>query len=245
MKNWLSILLYLIIPICSFGQWEVAMDAYNNEKFDTALAQFKDLSIASPSPELDYNIANCYYKLEKYGYAIAYFEKALKSQPFDEDIQHNLRFANQYKSDKVDYIPPFNLAYTIKFISKYLPGSVLTLLMIIFGASALVLYLLRTMGLLTDKWVPKWIWLNIVFSISIWLIAELILPIKENFTEGVIVTEYANVYLTPQEGANTSFVLHEGTKAYILEYSFDETYVKIRVNKEMVGWVKKEKILNI
>ena len=54
-----------------------------------------------------YNLGNAHYRLGKVGYAILYYEKALKLSPNDEDVMHNLALAKLNLKDKVDTLPPF------------------------------------------------------------------------------------------------------------------------------------------
>ena len=73
-----------------------ANDFYKNEKFDKAIELYHQIeSKGTISVELYYNLGNSYYKINKVGPAIYYFEKALKLDPTYEDAQNNLIFAKR------------------------------------------------------------------------------------------------------------------------------------------------------
>ena len=80
------------------GSYEKAIDEYgqlvNEGYFGTSLF---------------YNLGNSYYRVGKIGYAILYYEKALKLSPSDEDVQHNLNFARLSTVDRIQPLPKFFL----------------------------------------------------------------------------------------------------------------------------------------
>ncbi len=61
-------------------------------KFQEALPLYLIIETTStlPSSTLFYNMGNCYYQLEEWAYARAYFEKALKLAPMDDQTITNL-----------------------------------------------------------------------------------------------------------------------------------------------------------
>ena len=78
------------------NQYQLAVDEYNK-----IIEQgYEGLSIF-------YNLGNAHYRLGHIGFAILYYEKALKLSPGDEDLKHNLAVANRSIKDKVDTLPPF------------------------------------------------------------------------------------------------------------------------------------------
>lgn len=94
-----------------------ANDLYKNEKFEKAIERYKKIeSKGLISSELYYNLGNSYYKLNKVGPSIYYFEKALKINPLNEDVKNNLVFAKRLSLDKIEELPKtvfqkFNINY--------------------------------------------------------------------------------------------------------------------------------------
>ena len=84
-------------------QFDQANSLYNNGKYDAAILTYESiLENNLHSSALYFNMANCYYKLNKIAPSIYYYEKALKLSPNDKDIQNNLSFAQQMTIDKFD-----------------------------------------------------------------------------------------------------------------------------------------------
>ena len=52
-----------------------------------------------------YNLGNSYYKLNKVGPTIYYYEKALKLNPLNDDVKNNLVFAKRLALDNIEELP--------------------------------------------------------------------------------------------------------------------------------------------
>jgi len=80
------------------GAYEKAIDEYQNLVEEGYLGT-----------NLFYNLGNAYYRIGKIGYAILYYEKALKISPSDDDVKHNLDFAHLSTVDRIQPLPRFFL----------------------------------------------------------------------------------------------------------------------------------------
>ncbi|MCB0296035.1 MAG: tetratricopeptide repeat protein, partial [Calditrichaeota bacterium] len=56
-----------------------------------------------------YNMGNCYYKQDRTGLAVLYYEKARKLNPNDREINENLQLANLKVKDRIELPPQFFL----------------------------------------------------------------------------------------------------------------------------------------
>ncbi len=73
-----------------------ANELYRNGAFEEAIEKYKKIeSQDAVSSELYLNLGNAYYKLNKVGPTIFYYEKALKLDPLNEDVKNNLIFAKR------------------------------------------------------------------------------------------------------------------------------------------------------
>lgn len=82
---------------------EQAATAYNNDDFNAALELYlKAANEDGTSSELFYNIGNTYYKLDKNGLAILYYERALLLDPNNDDARNNLNFVNGKANVNID-----------------------------------------------------------------------------------------------------------------------------------------------
>jgi len=97
--TWLLLFIILGIPTLAFGQYEAfqtANEAYRNENFTAAIGGYeKLLAEGYQSAELEYNLGNAYYRTNEIGEAILHYERTLRLNPGDKDVQHNLRIARQ------------------------------------------------------------------------------------------------------------------------------------------------------
>ena len=57
------------------------------------------------SKELYFNLGNAYYKTNKIGPSIYYYEKALSLDPTDSDVLNNLSFAQKMTIDRIEVLP--------------------------------------------------------------------------------------------------------------------------------------------
>ena len=99
MKNILFLL--LVIANSMSGQnadslFVSANELYRNGTFEEAIKKYKEIeTLDAISSELYLNLGNAHYKLNKVGPTIFYYEKALKLDPLNTDVQNNLIFAQR------------------------------------------------------------------------------------------------------------------------------------------------------
>ena len=94
----------------SAERWEMGNKAYMDGAYDKAVEEYSAiLEGGEYSMELYYNLANAYFKMEKIGKAILYYNKALRIAPSQEDVLHNLAIAETRTKDKITAVPEFFL----------------------------------------------------------------------------------------------------------------------------------------
>ena len=113
-KYLLQIILLAIFASAVFANTEVnslmqsGNELYKNNQYQSAIDEYNKLvKQGYEGTSLYYNLGNAHYRLGKVGFAILYYEKALKFSPGDEDTKHNLALAKRNLKDKVDELPPF------------------------------------------------------------------------------------------------------------------------------------------
>ena len=80
-----------------------ATKAYEQNDFSQAIDLWKqELEKGLYNDQILYNLGNAYYREGKIGYAIFYYESALKLNPTDQDIAYNLKLAKTQTKDKVE-----------------------------------------------------------------------------------------------------------------------------------------------
>ena len=121
MRNILYILLLVSQVFFAQNGFEKGNDLYKNGKYEQAIDAYNsELSGKKHSAELYFNLANCYYKLNKVAPAIYNYEKALVLKPNDGDIANNLKFAQKRTVDEIKVVPKVGFEKLLRdFTAKY------------------------------------------------------------------------------------------------------------------------------
>ena len=69
----------------AMAAYKSGTEAFNDERYDDALASFKEAASLYASPDFQYNIARCYEELGKHEEAVRAFETYLRAKPGAED----------------------------------------------------------------------------------------------------------------------------------------------------------------
>ena len=220
-----------------------ANDLYKNEKFEKAIERYKEIeSQGSISSELYYNLGNSYYKLNKVGPSIYYFEKALKINPLSEDVKNNLVFAKRLSLDKIEELPKtvfqkFNINYL-----QQLSYNQWAIVVIVFSVLGSLLFLLFYFA--DTPFIKRFYFVTSSVSFIL-LITALIITfnqysISKNNTEAIVFVEKVEVRNAPTFNSEEVFTLHEGTKVLVLDAV--DNWKKIRLADGKIGWIISEKV---
>ena len=220
-----------------------ANDLYKNEKFEKAIERYKEIeSQGSISSELYYNLGNSYYKLNKVGPSIYYFEKALKINPLSEDVKNNLVFAKRLSLDKIEELPKtvfqkFNINYL-----QQLSYNQWAIVVIVFSVLGSLLFLLFYFA--DTPFIKRFYFVTSSLSFIL-LITALIITfnqysISKNNTEAIVFVEKVEVRNAPTFNSEEVFTLHEGTKVLVLDAV--DNWKKIRLADGKIGWIISEKV---
>ena len=221
-------------------------DYYRNGEYDKAIETYEEiLNDGYEGTALYYNLANSYYRIGKLGYAILNYERALKLSPTDEDVKHNLAFANLSTIDRIQPLPKFFIfdiweavlgLFSVNGWSYFAYFLYITFLLFIayyFFAKTIFqqkAILFSGLGVL------------IILTLTVSL---LVVKVNRETTEknGVIVVQSVTVKTSPDIKSTDTFVIHEGIKIK-LEDKLDD-WVKISLADGKVGWLLAEKIEEI
>lgn len=251
MKKYLINIFCLLIILSSLSKadpksiMQTANEYYKNNRYQFAIEEYNKLILDGfEGTSLYYNLGNAHYRLGKVGYAILYYEKALKLSPNDEDVKHNLALAKLNLKDKVDTLPPFfifNLWENL--LSAFTVSGWTIIVYIIF-----ILLLITSVAYFFSRSVAEQ---RISFFTGIGITVVLFLAIillvvkmnKEfNIKNGIVVESSVVVKSSPDYSSKDSFQIHEGLKVRI-EDNVDD-WVKIRLDDGKIGWIT-EKSLGI
>lgn len=226
--------------------WSSANEAYNNAEYATALERYNAiLDRGLHSAALYYNLANTHFKTEQLGKAILYYNRALRLSPADEDIRHNMEYAEQMTKDSIEEIPEFILTTWVRAVRGALSSTAWSVISLILLAAALAMALfyllaqrlsLRKMGFYTMVIAAL---LFILTSLFAWSEREMIV----NSKEAIIMSSAVSIKSSPDRAATELFVLHEGTKVSIGHEIAG--WAEVRISDGRKGWVEQSRIEKI
>lgn len=251
MKKYLINIFYLLIILSSLAKadsnsiMQTANEYYKNNRYQLAIEEYNKLLLDGfAGTSLYYNLGNAHYRLGKVGYAILYYEKALKLSPNDEEVKHNLALAKLNLKDKVDTLPPFfifNLWEGILAAFSVTGWTIIVYIIFILVLIVFVVYFFSRS--VTEQRISFFtgIGLTVILLLTISL---LIVKMNKEFNtkDGVIIETSVIVKSSPDYSSKDSFQIHEGLKVRI-EDNVDD-WVKIRLDDGKIGWIT-EKSLGI
>ncbi|PQJ75602.1 SH3 domain-containing protein [Polaribacter gangjinensis] len=215
-----------------------ANDFYKNEKFEKAIELYHQIeSKGTISVELYYNLGNSYYKINKVGPAIYYFEKALKLDSTNEDAQNNLIFAKRLALDNIQEIPK-NIFQKINanYLQK-LSYNQWAIVSVVFSFLACILFLLFYFAnsptikrIYFSSSISSFLLLIISFSITYNQFS-----FSQNNKEAIVFAETSAVKNAPTFNSEEVFILHEGTKVIVLDAI--DNWKKIKLADGKQGWI--------
>lgn len=223
----------------SLGQsvFEKSNEAYKNANYQEAIIGYESILKAKKhSPELYFNLGNCYYKLNQIGQAIFHYEKALQLKPNHKDAQINLAIANQKKIDAFKEKPKVGVtAFFRKFtgffhFDTWAIWSIINTILAV-GCFAGFYFTYNSLK-------KRLFFSGIIIFMFLTIIALFAGFFEKNAINNenyaIILEEEIVVKNEPLNQANEAFKLHEGTKIEILEE--DDNWSKIFINDELEGW---------
>ena len=219
---------------------------YQKGKYEQAISEYETiLASKNHSAELYFNLGNCYYKLNKVAPAIYNYEKALVLNPEDTEITNNLKFAQKLQIDEIKVVPKVGFSKMIHDFTSIFHFN--TWAWISVGIATL--FLLFFIGYyFSESALSKRVFFFGMFVLIFLILISVSSAISEkNHFEterpAIVFAEMVLVKSEPQNGSNTVFTLHEGTKVFVLE-SLDN-WRKIQLTDETEGWIEKTAIREV
>ncbi len=249
MRKIISIVGAILFSISLLGQQDLITQgdsAYNREMYTEAISNYEAvLDQGFESAQLYYNLGNAYFNINMLPAAILNYERAKVLAPADADIDFNLNIANSMIPDKIEPVPEifyirwwkslrnsFNLyTWTIASISIFV------LLVLCAG----IFFLSR--NILMRKFA---FWSGIffiLFSIAGFSMTYTRYDIQSKHLEAIVFDPTITVKSSPNQLGKDLFVIHEGTKVFILE-EINE-WCNIKIANGSAGWLPAASIKRI
>lgn len=189
------------------------------------------------SAQLYYNLGNTYYKIDDLASAILFYEKAKKLNPNDEDINYNLGIANSRIVDNIDSVPEiifkrwWNQFYNMFSVNLWARVAIgLFILTLVFAA----IYLLARTRFIKKLFFTLGV-LFLLVSIASYYVSYQKYYYSNTSKEAILFAPTITIKSRPNRNSVDLFVIHEGTKIYILEQIGE--WVEIRIANGSVGWL--------
>jgi len=218
--------------------FESANEMYKQQNYEKAIEYYKTLEKYNLiSSELFYNLGNSYYKLNKVGPSIYYYEKALKLNPLNKDVQNNLVFARRLALDNIEELPKTVFQ---KLNSRYLQKlsyNQWAIVSIVFCALGSLLFLLFYFS--NQPRSKRTFFITSLISF-LFLIISLTITYNQfsyfkNNKVAIVFAEETEVRNAPSLNSEEVFTLHEGTKVIVLDTIDD--WKKIKIADGKIGWI--------
>lgn len=235
------------------GKESVTMDSlsksaadslYTANNYASAITIYtKILTEKGVSPELYYNLGNCYYKQNDMAHAILNYERALKLDPSDTDVRDNLSLSRSKIQDKNNAPTEFFIVAWWYSFSNFLSLPILKMI----GLLCFVLFLAFLLLISIQKPGNKRGYLKplAITSLIVSIIANLAAYQQYHnsiSSKGAIVmSESSSVSSSPSENGIELFIVHSGTRLTILDNSMKE-WCRVKYEEGKEGWIQKKSI---
>ncbi|MDI9310002.1 MAG: tetratricopeptide repeat protein [Limnohabitans sp.] len=246
MKKLVFIFLLLSQFIWANNPFEKGNNLYQKGEYQEAIAAYESvLKSGQESAEVYFNLGNCFYKLNKVAPAVFNFEKALLLSPNDTEIQNNLAFAQKMAIDEIQEVPQVGFSKIIAdFTSSFHYDTwawIAIILAILFLTSFVGYYFSATTTL-------KRLFFSAMAVMMLLIVISLFSGFYEqnritNTKPAIVFADTLNVKSEPNVASQNAFVLHAGTKVFILEDL--SNFYKIQLADLKEGWVEKSALKEI
>ncbi|MDR0363832.1 MAG: tetratricopeptide repeat protein [Bacteroidales bacterium] len=216
-----------------------AISFYNANMYHDALEYYKYINdtLGLESAALYYNMGNSAFKMNDLPLAILFYEKALKINPKDEDALFNLGLSNSRIPDKIEVVPEVLPVRWYKAVVSIFTPNQWAYCAIMLLATALILIglyflarsiVIRQLGF----WAGVVLLLLCIFS---FIVAGQATYNQVSHETAIVFSPSVTIKSSPEGSSTDLFVLHEGTKVWILESLND--WHKIKIANGSVGWI--------
>ncbi len=241
-------IVFLLFLLPSIGSASMDLDSlmvkanklYQSKNYDVAIKTYETIiNNGFVGPSLYYNLGNAYFRENKLGYAILYYEKALKLAPDDEDIKYNLKIANARTVDKIQEVPQlfiikwWNILVTALSIPGWLTITLFFYILLLVSIGLFVL--MKNFKIQREAFIAGVISFTALVIVTIVLIARINLETSSSY--GILLNKSQVVKISPDRQSNDAFVIHEGIKFKIEDEL--NNWTKIKLSDGKVGWLPK------
>lgn len=220
--------------------------AYDSKNYLDAAALYQQvLDQGYESAALYYNLGNAFFNLNRLPEAILFYERARILSPRDPDIIFNLNIANSMIPDKIEAVPEiFYVGWWKSLRDGFNLHTWALICLIVFTmVMACAAFFILSQSLLLRK-LAFWFGIALIMAgIAVFSIAYSKHEIQSKHLEAIVFDPTITVKSSPNKLGKDLFVIHEGTKVFILEEIND--WANIRIASGSTGWMPLSSIKRI
>ena len=216
------------------GEYEQAIDAYNSV-----------LNKGYVSVPLYYNLGNAYFRVDNLPAAILNYERALKIDPLDKDVQQNLDYVNSKTLDRFNKVPELFITRCFNAILGWFTlsqwGVVTIVLMVLVCLFAVVFFLANSYRIRQISFYTGIV--MVVFLICSYVNGSVLKDRIENLHYAIVMQPSVMVKSSPDENSTDKFMVHEGCKVEIEDNV--NNWCKVKLSDGNTGWIEGSSLENI
>jgi tetratricopeptide (TPR) repeat protein len=238
------LIIFLLVPLRIYSEenpnvlFKEANEQFKDGKYENAIQLYKQISSNGyESALLYYNIGDAYYRLRQYPKAILNYERSLLFDPGNNTTRYNLAKARMYNIDKIDEIPEIIIKrWLFKLISIFHSNSwaILSILSFLIVLSLLLMYFLTVNISIKKASFYCALILLLISTISFYFSYKAKDSIV-NRNGAIVMSATVTVRSSPQVTGTDIFIIHEGTKVYIVGKL--DIWDEIRLTDGKQGWL--------
>ncbi|MFW5687410.1 MAG: tetratricopeptide repeat protein [Bacteroidota bacterium] len=218
-----------------------ANEAYTRSEFGFAIELYEQiLDMGYTSAELYYNLGNAYFRNNLMGAAILNYERALRMDPNNDDIRHNLAVARSRIVDRVESPPElfyerwWKLLWNMQSADGWAITSIVVIVLFL-ATTSLYLFSRRLIQKKAAFYSMLLLFLVAVFSL---IFARKQYNRLTSGGEAIIMQTRVTAKSSPSNQSGDLFLIHEGTKVNIRNILGE--WREISLPDGSVGWIKEE-----
>ena len=219
---------------------------YQKGKYEEAIAAYETIFDSKrESAELYFNLANCYYKLNKVAPAIYNYEKALVLSPNDLEIQNNLAFAHKLTIDEIKVVPKVGFAKMLRDFTGAFHYNTWAWTTVALSGFFLLFFVGYYFSQLTLS--KRIFFIGMFMLVFLILLSGLAVIFEkshfQNERPAIVFAEITQVKSEPKSSSSDVFMLHEGAKVFLHESI--ENWVKIELTDGSEGWIENAAVKSV
>ena len=223
-----------------FNEMNNAKSFYDQGAYNEAKEVYQALLDSGvQTSQLYYNIGNVYFRLNESSNAVLNYEKALKIEPGNEDVLHNLKVVNEGLRDDFEALP------NISFDNLLLKFNSLISYQFVFGIGVLVLLVISAIVFLFKRKSQNftilnyWLFAALGVVILFWSYAQFS-AVTNNDDNAIVMNDNVSVNSEPNSLSTLLFKINSGTKVQVLLK--DESWSRVKLPDGNIGWLESKLI---